>query len=60
MSGYTISPDALRTVCPNLNEADATRIAAGLGEAFHKFGIDNERRAAISPASGWCIAVSSG
>jgi putative chitinase len=50
MSGYTISPDALRAVCPNLNEADAARIAAGLGEAFHRFGIDTERRAAMAVA----------
>src|SRR5215212_7075274 len=34
MSTQTISPDALRRVCPNLNEADAERIAAGLGEAY--------------------------
>jgi putative chitinase len=50
MSGYTISPDALRAVCPNLNEADATRIAVGLGEAFHRYGIDTERRAAMAVA----------
>src|SRR5918996_1146850 len=50
MSGYTISPVALRTGCPNLSEAEATRIAAGLGEAFQRYGIDNERRAAMAVA----------
>jgi putative chitinase len=50
MSRHTISPDALRTVCPNLSQADAARIAAGLGEAFHRFGINTERRAAMAVA----------
>jgi putative chitinase len=50
MSDHTISPDALRKVCPNLSQADAARIAAGLGEAFHRYGIDTERRAAMAVA----------
>jgi putative chitinase len=50
MSQHTISPDALRTVCPNLSQADAVRIAAGLGEAFHRYGINTERRAAMAIA----------
>jgi putative chitinase len=50
MSRHTISPDALRHVCPNLGQADAARIAAGLGEAFHRYGIDTERRAAMAVA----------
>src|SRR5918999_1453277 len=50
MSAHTISADALRHVCPNLSQADAVRIAAGLGEAFHRYGIDNERRAAMAVA----------
>jgi predicted chitinase len=50
MTRHTISPDALRHVCPNLSQADAVRIAAGLGEAFHRYGIDTERRAAMAVA----------
>jgi putative chitinase len=50
MSTHTISADALRHVCPNLSQADATRIAAGLGEAFHRYGITTERRAAMAVA----------
>jgi predicted chitinase len=50
MSQHTISPDALRHVCPNLSPADAARIAAGLGEAFHRYGIDTDRRAAMAVA----------
>jgi len=50
MSEHTINPSALRTVCPNLSQDDAVRIAAGLGEAFHRYGIDNERRAAMAVA----------
>jgi putative chitinase len=50
MSEHTISPNALQHVCPNLKQADAARIAAGLGEAFHRFGIDTERRAAMAVA----------
>jgi predicted chitinase len=50
MSEHTISPDALRTVCPNLSQADALRIAAGLGKAFHRYDINTERRAAMAVA----------
>ena len=50
MSQHTISPDALRHVCPNLSPADAARIADGLGAAFHRYGIDTDRRAAMAVA----------
>ena len=50
MSTFTIGVDALRAVCPNLGAADATRIAAGLGEAFSRFDINTERRAAMAVA----------
>lgn len=50
MSDTTISPAALRHVCPNLSPADAARIAAGLGEAFTRYGITTERRAAMAVA----------
>jgi putative chitinase len=50
MTHHTISPDALRHVCPNLSQADAARIAAGLGDAFQRYGIDTERRAAMAVA----------
>ena len=50
MSQSSISPQALRHVCPNLNQADAERIAAGLGEAFERYDINTERRAAMAVA----------
>ena len=50
MSETTISPQALRHVCPNLSAPDATRIAAGLGQAFARYGITTERRAAMAVA----------
>ena len=50
MTGWAISPAALRHVCPNLSKAEAERIAGGLGEAFHRYGIDSERRATMAVA----------
>jgi predicted chitinase len=50
MSQNSISPQALRHVCPNLSQADAGRIAAGLGEAFQRYEINTERRAAMAVA----------
>jgi putative chitinase len=50
MSVWTIDPDGLKHVCPNLSDQQATVIARGLGEAFHRFGIDNEQRAAMAVA----------
>ena len=50
MSHWTIDPDALRHVCPNLDAADAMRIADGLGEAFMRFEINAPRRAAMAVA----------
>jgi len=50
MSTQSISPDALRRVCPNLSQDAAAQIAAGLGEAFHRYGINTERRAAMAVA----------
>lgn len=50
MSTWTVGAKALKHVCPNLGDQDASRIAGGLGEAFHRYGIDNERRAAMAVA----------
>lgn len=48
MSCWTISPDALRHVCPNLSQQDAASIARGFGEAFHRYGINTKRRAVMA------------
>src|SRR3954454_19258916 len=50
MSEWTVDPVALKHVCPNLDDRQASDIARGLGEAFHRYGIDNERRAAMAVA----------
>jgi putative chitinase len=50
MSDWTIDPDALRHVCPNLDADDARRIADGMGEAFMRFEINTPRRAAMAVA----------
>ncbi|MDA0161679.1 hypothetical protein OM076_15480 [Solirubrobacter ginsenosidimutans] len=50
MSDWTIDPDALRHVCPNLDAVAARRIADGLGEAFMRFEINTPRRAAMAVA----------
>lgn len=50
MSRWILDAEALRHVCPNLTAKDATQIAAGLGEAFHKYDITTERRAAMAVA----------
>src|SRR4051794_18409071 len=50
MSDWTIDPDALRHVCPNLDLVAAQRIADGLGEAFMRFEINTPRRAAMAVA----------
>jgi putative chitinase len=50
MTDWTIDPDALRHVCPNLDAAQAERIADGLGEAFVRFEINTPRRAAMAVA----------
>ena len=50
MSRWTISPNALRHVCPNLSAADAAAIAPRLAEAFACYGIDTPARAAMAVA----------
>ncbi|MEA2155463.1 MAG: hypothetical protein QOE11_1603 [Solirubrobacteraceae bacterium] len=50
MSEWTISPDALRKVCPNLDGASAATIAKGLGHAFAQYDITTEARAAMAVA----------
>jgi putative chitinase len=50
MSMWTIDPDGLKHVCPNLSDQQATVVAIGLGEAFHRYGIDTECRAAMAVA----------
>jgi putative chitinase len=50
MSEWTISPDALRHVCPNLDEAAAARIAKGLGQAFARYHINTKARVAMAVA----------
>jgi len=50
MSTWTIDPDALRHVCPNLGPDEAGRIADALGEAFRRFEITTPRRAAMAVA----------
>lgn len=50
MRDWTLDPEALRHVCPNLTGKDATPIAAGLGAAFRRFDITTERRAAMAVA----------
>ncbi len=50
MNVWTIDAEALRHVCPNLGEDAAEEIARGLGEAFHRYEIDNPRRAAMAVA----------
>lgn len=50
MSDWTIDADALRRVCPNLEPAEARRIADGLGEAFKRYEINTPRRAAMAVA----------
>ena len=50
MSDWTIDPDALRHVCPNLDAPAAQRIADGIGEAFMRFEINTPRRAAMAVA----------
>jgi predicted chitinase len=50
MSEWTIDAEALRHVCPNLDPAQARRIADGLGEAFMRFDINTPRRAAMAVA----------
>jgi len=50
MSMWTIDPDGLKHVCPNLSDQQATVVARGLGEAFHRYGIDTECRAAMAVA----------
>lgn len=50
MSDWTIDPDALRHVCPNLTRGEAITIARGLGEAFHRYGITTRARAAMAVA----------
>jgi predicted chitinase len=50
MSEWTISPDALKHVCPNLRHDDAVVIARGLGEAFRRYDITTRARAAMAIA----------
>jgi predicted chitinase len=50
MTEWTISPEALRHVCPNLDRATAAKIAKGLGEAFARYDIDTPARAAMAVA----------
>jgi len=50
VSDWTLDPDALRHVCPNLGDEDADRIARGLGAAFHRYKINTPRRAAMAVA----------
>ncbi len=50
MSDWTISPEALRHVCPNLTRADAITIARALGDAFARYGITTRARAAMAVA----------
>ena len=50
MSDWTIDPEALRHVCPNLDAEQAAEIADGLGEAFMRFEINTPRRAAMAVA----------
>jgi putative chitinase len=50
MSDWTIEPDALRHVCPNLDAAEAREIADGIGEAFMRFEVNTPRRAAMAVA----------
>jgi predicted chitinase len=50
MSVWTIDPGALRHVCPNLSATEAAPIALVLGDAFHRYGIDTECRAAMAVA----------
>jgi putative chitinase len=50
LTNYTIDPDALRHVCPNLSPDRAKVIARGLGEAFQKYDINTSGRAAMAVA----------
>jgi putative chitinase len=50
MSVWTIDAGALRHVGPNLSASEAAPIALGLGDAFHRYGIDTECRAAMAVA----------
>jgi predicted chitinase len=50
VSDLTLDPDALRHVCPNLSPESAATIAAGLAQAFQRYKINTERRAAMAVA----------
>lgn len=50
VSEWTISPDALRHVCPNLDRGEADAIARGLGEAFKRYDITTNARATMAVA----------
>jgi predicted chitinase len=50
VSEWTISPEALRHVCPNLTTRESITIARGLGEAFARYGITTSARAAMAVA----------
>lgn len=50
MATWTLDPAAVKHVCPWLTDAEAIRIAKGLGAGFHKYRINTPVRAAMAVA----------